>query len=756
MWNCKCNYLCAACGGRWRGRRACGLWALELSHGRSPSTSPTTSSRSKRRKDQLTLRPSDHPTGINQPRSYRLSAAPRGAPSHTQVRAGGSTRAYNNDYASALSVPRVCRQLSVENAHEGQEAHDAELARFVAQAWADGGVSGARRLAATTESACGGSGGHYRGHWLGAALFLAHPLAEASPTRAAVDCLRAVGTRHAWGLNHGMLKGMYISSVLSPKPGEDSAAYMRAAFAPDRVAEVLAEEGHSGGGGGGNATRLAVVDRAQTQAATEGAIEAARARLLAARAVTALGGGASYASQMRWLEVLVDGGVCRAQGDLLVDLVWTEDETTLRKQGLTRTALAALSLGNCLHEVGHLAWTAASQPDAPWHNATSTDASARLVKRLARLLGDLSPSISGGAASDGAPTTQQQQAYAACAEIAGWPPSEDVSCDHAQRSLASVAFCTHGATHQGTLDDGLWKEPGTPGLDFEEDLSGLPARNLSRDMQRPPPACVSPPAVRSVTFGCWEFWFMMGSRAMRWSMTRRYTWDDEKRGAVGAQERVETFLPLAAECARLATDRVTRGKHAARMGCYVGLGAVQTRTPASDTKGRYGALPCKRRYTGMASLIAASLGAEQAAMVAASRDSAPDFASVSSMWELAADKGRKHDNFRELAVLGNASAAEGGRDHFRGAVRAIVHGVVDRFTKYRTCANASDLCAPLATAPEAIELLGASVGRDAAALCFKILRRNVRYDVESPDLINYATGAPAPLMQRCWPQHPSG
>ena len=101
----------------------------------------------------------------------------------------------------------------------------------------------------------------------------------------------------------------------------------------------------------------------------------------------------------------------------------------------------------------------------------------------------------------------------------------------------------------------------------------------------------------------------------------------------------------------------------------------------------------------MAPFIAAMLAAEQAAVSAASRGAAPDFASVSVLWSgVSSNTNASHahaqthtragaapdaDYFAELRALSAASVAAGGRDHYRLALRSIVYGAVARFMKYR-------------------------------------------------------------------------
>ena len=102
---------------------------------------------------------------------------------------------------------------------------------------------------------------------------------------------------------------------------------------------------------------------------------------------------------------------------------------------------------------------------------------------------------------------------------------------------------------------------------------------------------------------------------------------------------------------------------------------------------------------GMAPFIAAMLAAEQAAVSAASRGAAPDFASVSALWPgVSSNTNASHahaqaharagaapdaDFFAELRALSAASVAAGGRDHYHLALRSIVYGAVARFMKYR-------------------------------------------------------------------------
>mmetsp|Transcript_3656 Transcript_3656/g.14790 ORF Transcript_3656/g.14790 Transcript_3656/m.14790 type:complete len:317 (+) Transcript_3656:223-1173(+) len=314
---------------------------------------------------------------------------------------------------------------------------------------------------------------------------------------------------------------------------------------------------------------------------------------------------------------------------------------------------------------------------------------------------------------------------------------------------------------------------------------------------------MSPLARRTVSWGCFERWFgshsnkvpspgevlqsrHAGSLGMAFAKTRRHTYDrtysDATYGlwlweALTPRDRLETYLPAAAECAQLAALPAARDSHAVRMGCYIGAGFEQTKcgagfVGAAETVARkyhgqvYGGLPCELRHQGMAPFIAAMLAAEQAAVSAASRGAAPDFASVSVLWpgvssntnnashahaqtHARAGAAPDADYFAELRALSAASVAAGGRDHYHLALRSIVYGAVARFMKYRKCPDATtQLCAPLRSAAISAAVLGARTASEAAALCESITRRAVRYDPEAMEMGTIG-GVPAELKATC-------
>ena len=116
--------------------------------------------------------------------------------------------------------------------------------------------------------------------------------------------------------------------------------------------------------------------------------------------------------------------------------------------GANATEARADAVGNCLHEVGHLAWAAGDLFDAP----------------------------SG--------LTQQRHMYQLCADAAGWPPAEDAACEDAQAALAALSFCSHGGSHQGAMRKGL---------------------NAERPRLSPPSDCVGAPEV-AAPYGCFQRW----------------------------------------------------------------------------------------------------------------------------------------------------------------------------------------------------------------------------------------------------------
>ena len=103
---------------------------------------------------------------------------------------------------------------------------------------------------------------------------------------------------------------------------------------------------------------------------------------------------------------------------------------------------------------------------------------------------------------------------------------------------------------------------------------------------------------------------------MAFAKTRRHTYDrtysDATYGlwlweALTPRDRLETYLPAAAECAQLAALPAARDSHAVRMGCYIGAGFEQTKcgagfVGAAETAARkyhgqvYGGLPCELRH----------------------------------------------------------------------------------------------------------------------------------------------------------------
>ena len=103
---------------------------------------------------------------------------------------------------------------------------------------------------------------------------------------------------------------------------------------------------------------------------------------------------------------------------------------------------------------------------------------------------------------------------------------------------------------------------------------------------------------------------------MAFAKTRRHTYDrtysDATYGlwlweALTPRDRLETYLPAAAECAQLAALPAARDSHAVRMGCYIGAGFEQTKcgagfVGAAETVARkyhgqvYGGLPCELRH----------------------------------------------------------------------------------------------------------------------------------------------------------------
>ena len=220
-------------------------------------------------------------------------------------------------YVAPLLDRKTCARLANERTpHKGQEGHDDELARYISAAWADGGVLGAARLAEATGRTCGAEsdpGSHNRGHWLGASLFLLHPLSDSDPALAAVDMMRASGTRHLHGYSHGLLKGAYLAAVMS---GKDAGSYVSSMLADEAVADARERSRRLDGTNVTGGTSFPAPEAARAAAAA--ALPAARARLHAARSAL---DAASYASLESWLSAVVAGQMCRALGVILVDII---------------------------------------------------------------------------------------------------------------------------------------------------------------------------------------------------------------------------------------------------------------------------------------------------------------------------------------------------------------------------------------------------------------------------------------------------